>query len=406
MSEIGWIDFSQTDRNRLTTILDFLANEGIIDELGIGVIRDSIADRLFPGISTIQTRAKYFFIIPYIIKEFALAYSFENSNKNLSDYLEKEEDKIMWELADRYNHEDGHGVIGITKYKPHKLARRASTIYWNGIKAHRFINTKLSLPDYLSLEKKLRSEIVSDNNNKGLNNDDKDVEDMDIFNIKVKYDEKWRVDLNLELTPEEASFFLHRLKDYEHPNLLTELANNDTLYKFFSSSKDINCFMKDSDRTRINPYLRKSLNLAHDFNEISHGIHLLYNGFLQQRYYKNNDKIDEWWLWQKEIQGKLIDIGNLTSGYIFEVAKRTSPFTQNFINNFINEVLKNTPSLNYLYELVSYQEIKNKGFKARLGKNIEPDFEKNVWVGLDYLSYRFGNAKTILNDIKNSLAND
>ena len=28
MSEIGWVDFSHTDRNRLTTILDFLKNEG------------------------------------------------------------------------------------------------------------------------------------------------------------------------------------------------------------------------------------------------------------------------------------------------------------------------------------------------------------------------------------------
>lgn len=32
------------------------------DELGIGTVRDAFADALFPGTSTIQTRAHYFLI--------------------------------------------------------------------------------------------------------------------------------------------------------------------------------------------------------------------------------------------------------------------------------------------------------------------------------------------------------
>ncbi|NHB84268.1 hypothetical protein G7085_05605 [Tessaracoccus sp. HDW20] len=34
------------------------------DELGIGVIRDTIADGLFPGTSTLLTRARYLLFIP------------------------------------------------------------------------------------------------------------------------------------------------------------------------------------------------------------------------------------------------------------------------------------------------------------------------------------------------------
>ena len=47
----------------------------------------------------------------------------------------------MWELADKYDHEDGHGVIGITKRRPQRIMRRPSEIYWNGLYTYNLINT-------------------------------------------------------------------------------------------------------------------------------------------------------------------------------------------------------------------------------------------------------------------------
>ena len=61
MATIGWIDFSTNDRDRIGSVLDLLSPEGMVDELGLGPIRDALANQLFPGISTIQTKAKYFF---------------------------------------------------------------------------------------------------------------------------------------------------------------------------------------------------------------------------------------------------------------------------------------------------------------------------------------------------------
>jgi hypothetical protein len=60
MASVGWIDFSSEHRDKVRTVIDLLKTQGVVDELGIGIIRDSFADRLFPGVSTIQTRAKYF----------------------------------------------------------------------------------------------------------------------------------------------------------------------------------------------------------------------------------------------------------------------------------------------------------------------------------------------------------
>ena len=38
------------------------------DELGLGVIRDAFVDRLFPGTSTIRTRARYFLFVPWLFR--------------------------------------------------------------------------------------------------------------------------------------------------------------------------------------------------------------------------------------------------------------------------------------------------------------------------------------------------
>ena len=76
---LGWIDFSKSERNKVLSVLDLLSEAGTLDELGIAPVRDGFANLFFPGTSTIQTRAKYFMIVPYALKD--LEYSSE-SNPN------------------------------------------------------------------------------------------------------------------------------------------------------------------------------------------------------------------------------------------------------------------------------------------------------------------------------------
>lgn len=62
--ELGWIDFSKTERSKILSVLDLLGEKGVLDEFGISQIRDSYFDLFFHGTSPIQTRSKYFFIVP------------------------------------------------------------------------------------------------------------------------------------------------------------------------------------------------------------------------------------------------------------------------------------------------------------------------------------------------------
>ena len=70
MSHVGWIDFSSAHRKKVGDVLSVLGGRGVMDELGIGVIRDAFSDAMFPGISTLHTRPKYFFILTRILREY------------------------------------------------------------------------------------------------------------------------------------------------------------------------------------------------------------------------------------------------------------------------------------------------------------------------------------------------
>ena len=91
MAQIGWIDFSTADRKKMSQAMSLIRPEGQLDELGIGRIRDGLADLLFPGISTIQTRAKYFFIVPYILRDYLYLSGSEKSKIPPLHYLENKE---------------------------------------------------------------------------------------------------------------------------------------------------------------------------------------------------------------------------------------------------------------------------------------------------------------------------
>ena len=101
MAGLGWIDFSPEHRNKVATVLDLLRPEGRVDELGIGVIRNALSDILFPGTSTIQTRAKYFLIIPRIFKEFQTKFENKKTKPKLKDFLRERENQIIGVLSEK-----------------------------------------------------------------------------------------------------------------------------------------------------------------------------------------------------------------------------------------------------------------------------------------------------------------
>lgn len=68
-ASLTWLDHDPAARERSLRLLALFQERDSRDELGLGAIRDSFADQLFPGTSTIQTRLRYMFFIPWIYTE-------------------------------------------------------------------------------------------------------------------------------------------------------------------------------------------------------------------------------------------------------------------------------------------------------------------------------------------------
>ena len=74
--ELGYINFSNEEKNNLYKVIQSIREHHAIDELGIGRIRDAFSNEMFPGMSTLQNRAKSFAVLP------ALYYKAEKGHYN------------------------------------------------------------------------------------------------------------------------------------------------------------------------------------------------------------------------------------------------------------------------------------------------------------------------------------
>ena len=67
-SFLGWIDHDPEERQRTQRVLALFRERETRDELGFGAVRDAIADTLFPGTSTIETRLRYTLFVPWLYR--------------------------------------------------------------------------------------------------------------------------------------------------------------------------------------------------------------------------------------------------------------------------------------------------------------------------------------------------
>ena len=124
MNFLGWIDHDPHHEDAILSALGSIKGQDARDELGLGTIRDSFADLLFPGLSTIQQRVRYFLMVQWCCEHAA---SHGDADRILSR-LRNSEEALIRSLK---HLGEGHGVIGIQSQED--LERMPSEIYWNGL---------------------------------------------------------------------------------------------------------------------------------------------------------------------------------------------------------------------------------------------------------------------------------
>lgn len=124
-SSLTWLDYDLKARERTFRILSLFQEKESRDELGLGSVRDSFADQLFPGTSTIQTRLRYMLFVPWIYK---ILEDKCISSAEFSKEAERLERSIIDPLC---NGIDNEGVIGGRAGS--SVKRLPSSVYWAGL---------------------------------------------------------------------------------------------------------------------------------------------------------------------------------------------------------------------------------------------------------------------------------
>lgn len=127
-STFTWLDHDAEQARRAAELVRALSEPTTIDSIGIGSIRDGIAGVLFPGTSTIQTRIRYFLMVPWAMK--AVTRLRPRDRAQYDRYLNDIESATIASLV-QMNPAEGEGIIG--RQKGAKTKRKASAVYWAGL---------------------------------------------------------------------------------------------------------------------------------------------------------------------------------------------------------------------------------------------------------------------------------
>jgi len=139
-SFVAWVDYSAAEQEKMRQAIALFKETETRDELGLGVIRDILADLLFPGTSTIQTRLRYFLLVPWVYGELL------NSRRATSANVAQKVRQLELDLIEPLKASGSEGVFGAVSGRT--IKRRPSSVYWNGLRTWGVFRGPWSQDDY------------------------------------------------------------------------------------------------------------------------------------------------------------------------------------------------------------------------------------------------------------------
>jgi hypothetical protein len=377
--QLGWIDFSKNERNKVTSILRLLGTQTAVDELGIGTVRDGFSSLLFPGISVLHTRAKYFVLIPYLFAD-AEKQSFSRVSE-MKTWLNKQEEKLTKTLVEN-SEPKTDGIIGSRNYKQGKtLKMKPSSMYWNGLRVTGILHQpELSLDDVCEiayLRGKKQSEISLKAEGNDVSGDDKDaLNDGQVLFYPILSDYDYMTQAEIALTVRESAYLLDRFTHCKgtEASLMAYMLENKLLYDSF----------EEIDVSGLPERLAYIVSLAKDFADFIYGAHLLYNLI----YSEGTEMADEFAAW-KESDYRAVNLEEII--LVSHCPEHTGSFLRQFDQSIQNNDIEAAKSL------IITREKYIKKDRAKLCRPEQYRYENPVH---NYkLDYRYNTAAVIMKDI-------
>lgn len=392
VSRFGWLDTDDTQRRAMLSVVELFKDEGTVDEIGIGAVRDSISDRLFPGTSVLLTRARYFLLIPWLVKQ-----TVETSGQpaDAPARLRVLEGRLIHSLL-RGGETDG--VIGRTAKD--KLKRMPSVAYWAALGRYELRNPELSI------EGLLRTDITSRQMQSRQATPDDPGAARDQARSSLHPDLPAAPaglldEATLVLEPEEADFLVDRITSTTRGSLFAWLLTHE-------QASDDDYIWEHPALSAFPDDAQEYVDAGRRFHCLSHGAALTYNRVLSGL----RDDADLIADYDAEIEAwgeELATFNPFADGWSLQVlwsllernGKGVTFQTRDFLEKWVDEVRAHGAAAAHapsMHQLLKQREINLKRGRARVAN---PE-ALNAWTGragLVRLDYRWGVSRRLINDL-------
>jgi len=391
-STFAWLDFSDRDRKRALDAVDAFREEDTRDELGLGVIRDAFADRLFPGTSTIQTRIRYFLFIPWLFRRLSAA---DREPDRFALRVRQLQDQLRKSLI---KGDEAFGVIGFRAGG--NVQRLPSSVYWQGLRRLGVLRFRGSEADYARELRPGRGELRNDDGEQVGN------PDHALWDPQIPEPPDGLLDASdFNLSREEAQYLADRVNFAASDSLLAHLIHlgrlpGNAAFPWEHVSVD-----------GLPRALGEELGHARNFSECMHGSSLLYNFMLAQE--KGSEDVvgeyegalAEWWERLKQRSSEIAKWDRTRFWALFVTWRvKVPPPSYSFVETWLSSIgktrrIEDILADRSLRELIRLRESFLKRGRARLGNPRALDLW-NGRSGVGQLDYRWSRpVRQMLDDL-------
>ena len=397
-STLTWLDLTASDRDKMRHVLDLFKEQGTVDEMGLGSLRDALSEALFPGTSTIQTRLRYVLFIPWTYQRLEA----RRIATDVATRLRKAEINLIVPLEQC---ENAAGTIGVRARG--SLSRLPSSVYWTALVRWGIFRHPQSQGWYHTHFARLAHD-----RDAGVCTDDPGILQNHQPNWHPRLPDppkSFPGEASFILTRDEAEFLRGRLEEQCAGSLLAWLAREG------SDAPSNSFFWDDSATSHASVEVRNTIELARRFSLHVEGMPLLYNLLLAERCHAKHGGDDEL---VEQYRAELAEWAareteeddhepNKLWGFVTSRSVRLPGPQRRFVESWSRQIAELDPSIiaddDKLRALIEEREQQLKGKRARL---VNPGrlLDWNGRVGVGRMSFRWHRVRQLLLDLRQGLA--
>lgn len=387
-STFTWLAYSEREQREAQDLASSLSERETRDELGVGSIRDALADRLFPGTSTIQSRARYFLFVPWIFQ--ILEREHTGRSRERADRLERRLAAALRRSSDTA------GLVGAQKLN---VMRLPSSIYWNGLGILGIRRFPIALSDYYGWLDDPRRPTYAVVDDEGM---PLAGQASTIWETLPPAPDGFIDGAEFRLTRGESHFLQERI-EAATPHRITLLGLLFTHARTNARSDfPWNYPWTGRDAPRIPDDVREELQVAELFSLGLHGAALLFNFLIAEA--RGDDERQQTYrdsiaTWQGDASQRLATFDLARLWALMPVARPTTP-TRTFVERWFEAVRQNDGAVDAsprACELVRRREVRVKGQRSRIANPHRVGW--NGASGSGRLDYRWGTVQQMVLDV-------